>query len=185
MSRLELGSHTGTHIDAPKHFIRGGQSVDNLSLQSLIGQCQVAAISHGGNKITADDVNQLEPGVERVIFKTSNTTRRLLEQKEFTVDFVALDESAGQALVKRQIKLVGVDYLSVEEKGAKGHPVHNTLLSAGIVALEGCNLVDVPAGKYRVYALPLRIEDGDGAPARVILEKIQDTRNNNQTKNWV
>lgn len=173
VSRLELGSHIGTHIDAPKHFVRGGTSVDNLPLESLIGDCLVVEIKHNG-QITARDINQLGQGRARVLFKTSNTSRRLLEKAEFAVDFVSLDESAAQAIVKQGMKLVGVDYLSVEAKGAAGHPVHNILLKAGVVCLEGCNLVDVPAGHYKIYALPLRIEGGDGAPARVILEITND-----------
>jgi arylformamidase len=169
VSDIVFGSHTGTHIDAPKHFKNKG-SVDEIDLQSLMGECYVVEVGHEGH-ISSDDIDKLPNGIERVIFKTSNTKRGLLDDPEFHKDFVSLDESAAAAIVARKIKLVGLDYLSVEQKGAKNHPVHNTLLKAGVVSLEGCVLYDIAPGKYEIIALPLRIQDGDGSPARVILKK--------------
>jgi arylformamidase len=169
VSDITVGSHTGTHIDSPKHFKNKG-TVDEIDLQSLIGECLVVEITHEG-QINSSDVDNLPDGTERVIFKTSNTSRNLLDDQEFHKDFVSLDVSAAEAIVKKGIKLVGVDYLSVEQKGAKGHPVHNTLLKAGVVSLEACYLKDINPGKYEIIALPLRIKEGDGSPARVILKK--------------
>ena len=172
VSRLEMGSHTGTHIDAPKHFIRGGDSIDNLFLDSLIGKCVVVELEYSGNLISKEDIDKIPKGFERVIFKTENSRKNLLTKNEFETNFVSLSLEAAEELVKRNFKLVGVDYLSVEAKGSPGHPVHNTLLKNNIVSLEGCNLVDIVSGEYKIYALPLRIEGGDGSPARVVLEKL-------------
>jgi len=168
VSSVQFGSHTGTHIDAPKHFVRDGGSLDNLALDALIGDCMVAEITHAG-QITEDDIVALPKGITRVIFKTSNTERGLLEKPDFEIDFVSLDESAAQAAVAAGLQLIGVDYLSVEKKGAVGHPVHNTLLQNSIIAIEGCWLKDVVPGEYHLTALPLRITDGDASPARVVL----------------
>ena len=171
ISTIHCGSHTGTHVDAPKHFIINGSSVDKLPLSSLVGECYVADINHNGPTITARDIFLIPLNIERVLFKTKNTERGLLSKMGFTTDYISLDKSAVQTLIKRGIKLVGVDYLSVEAKKSPGYPVHKTLLNAGIIIIEGCSMKDIKPGKYELIALPLRIKGGDGSPARVILRK--------------
>lgn len=173
VSKIRFGSHTGTHIDAPKHFIENGNSIDNLLLSSLIGECHVLNIKHSGHLITTKDISGLPRNAKRVVFKTKNTEKGLILNKDFRVDYISLDKNAAQELVKRKVKLVGIDYLSIEAKGSAGHPVHKTLLKAGIIIIEGCNLKGIKPGKYELIALPLRIKDGDGSPARVILKKTK------------
>ncbi len=166
---LACSSHTGTHVDAPKHFIPEAGTIEQIALEKLLGPCVVADFGSVQGFITAHDIASLPQGVTRIIVKTSNTSRNLLDDSEFHEDYVSFDESAAHALVERGVLFVGVDYLSVEAKGSPGHPVHKTLLAAGVVILEGCYIKDVPPGEYNLIALPLKIVDGDGAPTRAIL----------------
>lgn len=172
-STLTMSSHAGTHIDAPRHFLpddAGG--IDAIPLSSLVGPAVVVKIN--------DNIKIIEPehcatidfsATPRVLFRTSNSTRGLLESTTFTQDYVFLSERAAVFLVKHGVKLVGIDYLSVEQKGNPGHPVHTTLLQAGIVIVEGIVLAHVPAGNYSLIALPLRIAESDGSPCRVLLSQ--------------
>jgi len=168
VSGLKLTTHTGTHIDAPKHFVSDGGSVDEIDPKKLLGPCIVHEIAHTGH-ITEDDINSLPEGVLRVIFKTANTKSNLLDDPNFHMEFVTLTPESAQAMIERGIVFVGVDYLSVEPPGTPGHPVHRLLLKEDIVILEGCYLKDITPGAYHLHALPLRIRGGDGSPARAIL----------------
>ena len=161
-----MGSHTGTHIDAPYHFLRQGRTVDKLPLKSLIGPCRVFEIP-GANKITARHIKQLDlDNVTRVLFKTRNS---LAWGKSFNKSFTYISSEAAQILVQRKVRLVGVDYLSVEKFGSRDFATHLILLRHGVVILEGLMLKGIKPGGYDLVALPLKIKGGDGSPARAIL----------------
>jgi arylformamidase len=166
LSRLRFGSHTGTHVDAPEHFIGGATTVDEMPLDVLIGPVQVVDARDVEEEIGPDLVErELEEGSERVIFATRNS--ELWKRPKFTFDFVDISPDASALLVERGVRLVGIDYLSVGPVDT-----HLELLSHGIVLLEGLDLTDVSAGKYRLFALPLRIAGCDGAPARAVLTSL-------------
>lgn len=168
VSRLTLGSHTGTHIDAPRHFLRDGTGVDKIDPDKLIGPCSVIEVTPDGAGISKVNLQNLR-FEKRVLFKTRNSEH--LQDAAFYDDYVFLTEDAADHLIEHGVVLVGIDYLSIEKRGAKGHPVHTKLLEKGVVIIEGVNLSGVEAGTYSIAALPLRIEGLDGSPARVFLEK--------------
>jgi arylformamidase len=153
LSRLDLGVHSGTHVDAPLHFLDGGASVETLPLDVLVGPCVV---------VEGLDPAAVPAGAERVLFKTPNG--RLWERDEFSEDFVALDAEAARALVAAGVRLVGIDYLSIGDEEA-----HRILLGAGIVAVEGLDLREAEPGDYRLVCAPLKLVGAEGAPARVLL----------------
>jgi arylformamidase len=169
VSRLVLGTHTGTHVDAPKHFIDDGAGVDELPLDLLIGRARVLEINTRG-PITADDL--IAAGLRedlRVLFKTPNSA--LWNSPEFHTDYAHLSDTAARYLVDQGVKVVGIDYLSIEQFKKAGAPAHKTLLSNGVIIIEGLNLSEAEPGMYEMYCLPLRISGGDGAPARVVLKR--------------
>lgn len=168
VSRLALGSHTGTHVDAPAHFVRGGAGVDRLPLDVLLGPARVLACPPG--PIGAATVAGHARSGERLVLKTGNSA--LWRRGTFAADYQALTLEAARALVEAGVGLVAIDYLSIEAFGVPGHPVHRCLLEAGVVVLEGLDLSGVEAGRYELCCLPLRIRDGDGAPARALLRAI-------------
>lgn len=168
VSNIGFGSHTGTHIDAPKHFVKGGISIDQIDLNRLIGPCQVIEYIGEGDLTLKECVDQ-QITQERVLFKLGNSP--LLKQKEFIEEYRALTSEVAEFLVEGDIKLVGVDYLSVERKGSPGHPTHIKFLKNEVVIIEGLDLENVEPGEYQLIALPLKIESGDGCPARVVLIK--------------
>jgi arylformamidase len=168
VSRMALGSHTGTHVDAPAHFVRGGAGVDRLPLDVLLGPASVLACPPG--PIGAATVAGPARRGERLVLKTGNSA--LWRRETFAADYQALTLDAARTLVEAGVGLVAIDYLSIEPFGAPGHPVHRCLLEAGVVVLEGLDLSGVEAGRYELCCLPLRIRDGDGAPARALLRKI-------------
>jgi arylformamidase len=169
VSRLILGTHTGTHVDAPRHFIEDGVTVDALSLDLLIGRARVVEISKRGG-IGAEEL--AEAGLRedlRVLLKTSNSA--LWNDTGFHQEYTYVNEEGARYLVEQGVKVIGVDYLSVEQYKKAGAPAHRTLLSQGVVIIEGLNLSEVEPGMYEMYCLPLRVAGGDGAPARVILKR--------------
>jgi arylformamidase len=172
VSMLNFGAHTGTHVDAPAHFIEGAAKVESLSLESLIGEAQVVAVPDDVYVIDEEFVRKhCTPGAERVIFKTRNSAFWSEVKLQFHSDFTYLDLPAAKWLVEQGIKLVGIDYLSIEKFASEKHETHIALLSRGVVILEGLNLTGITAGKYELICLPLRLRSnkGDGAPARVVL----------------
>jgi len=171
VSRLEMGTHTLTHVDAPRHIENGGLTVDRLPLDLLIGPVVVVEPRYEDNIITATDLGELgiRRGVERLLIKTRNSELWVGGPYEFETDYVSLSKDAGLWLLSRGIKLVGVDYLSVDAFDSHELEVHHTLLEEGVVILEGLNLSQVPEGRYQLICLPLKVRDGDGAPARVVL----------------
>lgn len=167
ISRWRLGSHAGTHVDAPAHFSLGA-TVDQLDPAALIGPCRVLDLPDVP-LITADVLAAHDLiGVERLLLRTCNSRRWVEDPSTFDPDFVGLDEGAARTLLGLGIKLLGVDGLSVEPEDGDGR-VHERLLRAGVVIVEGLNLSAVPAGVYELVCAPLRLEGADGAPARVFL----------------
>jgi arylformamidase len=170
VSRLELSSHTGTHLDAPRHFFADGLAIHELDLEVLMGSTRVCALPQATTHLTADDLRPFDlAGVQRLLVKTRNAA--LWNKPGFQADYIALTESAAHFLVETGVRLVGIDYLSVDAFERQDFPVHRTLLSAGILILEGLNLHAVPPGTYDLYALPLLLQDGDGAPVRAVLRQ--------------
>ncbi len=171
VSRLNMGAHTGTHMDAPHHFIDGMAGIDQSPLTALVGPAQVVELDID-HHIGVDDLEKLNlpAGTERILFKTRNSQFWQDDFGTFHKDFIAVAEDGAKWLVERGYKLVGVDYLSVEQFDAPDeHPVHKTLLGANVVIVEGMNLSGIEPGEYTVMALPIKIKGGDGAPARVLL----------------
>jgi arylformamidase len=173
VSRLCFGAHTGTHVDAPNHFIDGTRRVDELDLEKLVGPCRVVEIDPGVISIGPEHLPPLD-GVERLLLKTRNSDFWSTPEDGFRTDFSYITEAAAKAIVSAGIKLIGIDYLSIEAPGADGHPVHITLLNKEIVILEGIDLREVPPGDYEVICLPLKFVggSGDGSPARTILREV-------------
>jgi arylformamidase len=166
LSRLAFSVHTGTHVDAPSHFIESGGAVETLALDALIGPALVVDARDAENEIDAERVaHELPTGCQRVLFSTRNSG--LWEEPGFCSDSVGISPRAASLLVERGIRLVGIDYLSV------GPPeTHRELLSHNVVLLEGLDLRGVAAGRYRLLCLPLRIVGSDGAPARAVLTTL-------------
>ena len=167
VSTLRLGSHTGTHMDAPRHFIDGAAGIDALALDTLIGPALVAEVDAERLIEPAHLARLLLDRHTRVIFKTRNSS--LWDRSSFAREYVALSLEAAKLLIERGVKLIGIDYLSIEAFGAVGHPVHKALLGAGMVILEGLDLRRVTPAPYELYCLPLRIAGGDGSPCRAVL----------------
>jgi arylformamidase len=169
VSKLVMGTHTGTHVDAPRHFFDEGAGVDGLPLDLLLGRARVVEVTKRGG-IGADELAAagLREDI-RVLLKTSNSA--LWNSDGFHQDYTYLTEAGARYLVDQGVKVVGIDYLSVEQFKKAGAPAHRALLSQGVVIIEGLNLSEADAGMYEMYCLPLRVVGGDGAPARVILKR--------------
>jgi len=171
VSLISFGDHTGTHVDPPIHFIEGGGTVDQLPLDALVGPCVV--VEHTGD--THVDSTWLGGHVPaksaRVLIKTRNSRIWDDPNAKFTRDFIAVNESGARWCVQNGVRLIGIDYLSIEPQGPEkeGYPAHKTLLGAGIVIIEGLDLRAVRGGPYELVCAPLKIAGGDGAPARVFL----------------
>lgn len=167
VSKLSLSSHTATHIDAPAHFIKDGLTVDKLPLEHLMGKVKIFEVPQD-DRITRSFLEKKHIEKEKAIFfKTKNSQH--LNSSKFYEKYTSLSLDAAEYLIEKGIKVVGIDYLSIEEYGSEEYPVHKILLSHGVIVIEGLNLLDVREGDYEFIALPLRIKDCDGAPARVIL----------------
>jgi len=168
LSSFAMGSHTGTHIDAPAHFVAGGGTIESIAVERLVGPALVVEF-HGSGDITAADLGRMGVGgaPPRVLFKTANA--RLWDDPAFHRDFVALSLDAVERLIELGLQLVGIDYLSVEAFDSARYEVHHRLLDAGIVALEGVDLRQVPPGEYLLVCAPLKLTGAEGAPARVFL----------------
>ena len=171
VSLLEMGAHTGTHMDAPAHFVRGGIGIDKMPVDAAIGSARVIPI-RDRKSIKADELlrHRIRRG-ERILFKTYNSDH-CWDTDSFVEDFVYLSAAAAQYLVERQVRLVGVDYLSVGGFRADGVESHQALLKAGIWIIEGLNLKRVRPGRVQLVCLPLKIAGGDGAPARALVRPM-------------
>ncbi len=171
VSAIGLGSHTGTHIDAPRHLFPNGRTIDQLPFDSLMGEAWVCRLNPGLTAVTAQALESAEipKEVRRLLLATGNGLLWNGNDWSFSSQFVALSKDAAEWVVARGINLLGIDYLSVDTFDSPGLPAHRTLLSHDVVVVEGLDMRDVPAGPYRLCCLPLRLEGADGAPARVVL----------------
>ena len=172
VSRIEASVHHGTHIDAPLHYIADGKSIETLPLEVLMGRATVVALPDV-DMITESVLDSVAfpPNCERILFKTGNSDLWNELEHEFHYDSVTVTPEAAQILVDRGVRLVGVDYLSVEEYGLEGNATHKILLGAEVVIVEGLDLRAVDSGEYEMACLPIKISGSDGAPARVVLWK--------------
>jgi len=169
-TQLSSSVHVGTHVDAPRHFLKDGITVEQLPLEVLTGPCYVAQLPDGIDAITAEvlDRTEITSEMKRVLFGTSNSHYWAKGESKFQTDFVAITEDGAEWLVGRGIQLVGIDYLSIAPY-SEAIPTHQVLLRAGVVVVEGLNLSNIMRGFYDLYCLPLKIVGSDGAPARAIL----------------
>jgi arylformamidase len=168
VSALALGSHSGTHIDAPSHFVPGGETVDRVPLERLIGPAVLLDLRDAGAAVGAAELARQDlRGQRRVLLRTRNSA--LPAGAGFTRGYCALALDGAEYLLERGVELVGIDALSIEAFGSEDYPVHHLLLGRGVVIVEGLDLSVVPAGLYRFICLPLRLEGLDGAPARAVL----------------
>jgi arylformamidase len=175
VSLLHFGAHTATHVDAPAHFIEGAAKVDAMPLDALLGKARVIHIPDEVDAITPVHLSPEDlAGATRVLFKTRNSAFWANTTEGFRQDFTYLTPDAARVLLQAGIRLVGIDYLSVEKFQAERHETHELLLSKGIVIVEGLDLREVGAGDYELICLPLKIADGsgDGAPARAVLRTL-------------
>jgi arylformamidase len=170
VSELRLGSHTGTHVDPPVHFLAGEVGVDALDLEIFLGPAVVADLT-GADEVGSSELEglNLPPETERLLCRTRNSELWSQQPVEFPDDYVAVTPDGAAWLVDRGIRLVGVDFLSVEKDGPPAFPVHRTLLIGGVVIVEGLDLSGVEPGPYTFVCFPLRIVGGDGSPARAVL----------------
>jgi arylformamidase len=162
LSRLDLGLHSGTHVDAPLHFVDGGAAAEALPLEVLIGPAHVVEIAGASAAIDAAALESLPRAAERILLKTRNS--ELWERDSFVEDYASLSADGAGLLVERGVRLVGIDYLSIGDEAA-----HRTLLGAGVVAVEGLDLRGVEPGEYTLVCAPLKLVGAEGAPARVLL----------------
>ncbi len=171
LSAASMSLHTGTHMDAPLHFLEGGAALDRMPLDATIGPARVIEIrdtvSIKPEELAAHDIRR----GERILFKTANSGR-CWKSQEFVANFVYISKEAARFLADRGIRTAGIDYLSVGSPEADGDETHRILLGAGIWIIEGLDLSAVEAGNYELICLPLKIAGSDGAPARAILRKF-------------
>ena len=171
LTRVAMSAHTGTHMDAPLHFIKDAPTIDEMPFHAAIGPARVIPI-HNRKAITLEELepHRIEPN-ERILFKTVNSDR-IWHKEQFNEGFVFIDESAAKHLAKRGVLLVGVDYLSVGGFKQDAVETHHALLDSGIWVIEGLNLNGVEPGRYELICLPLKLVDSDGSPARAVLRRI-------------
>jgi len=177
ISKIEFDIHVGTHVDAPLHFRENGNPVEQLDLEVMVGPAVVADLMNLRN-ITADDLEalNLQIGIERLLLRTTNSRLLANGVNEFSEDFVALTADAAQWVVNNGIRLIGIDYLSIQ-RYSDDSLTHLILLSAGVIIVEGLNLLEVEAGHYELICLPLKIIGAEGAPSRAILRPLKAINN--------
>jgi arylformamidase len=172
LSMVEMGNHTGTHIDAPLHFIKGGATIDEIPASKLLGPALVIEVSQSAKIVDAAELNRHEwHGAKKILFKTRSSYDNFWADKEFHKDFVGVAPDAAQLLADAGVDLVGVDYLSAEQFGAPAPLTHRTLLGKGIVIVEGLDLRQVSGGNYELTVLPVRLKGLEAAPARALLKR--------------
>jgi arylformamidase len=175
LSVYSLGAHSGTHIDAPMHFIANGAPVDQVALDRLIGAARVIDIPDSVRVIDAAELNRHDwKGAKRVLFRTRSSQRGWMDSVKFHRDFAYIAPDAAQLLADAGVVLVGVDYISAEEFGATAPRTHQILLGRGIPIVEGLDLRPAPAGDYEMIVLPLEVAGHEGAPARAVMRKMRD-----------
>ena len=170
VSRLACGVHTGTHVDAPHHFLNDGRTVESLSLELLVGPAILVQVPEQVKIVDADVLEKaaIPSGTERLLLKTRNSRLWERAEREFFSGFVGISVDGAKWLVQHNIKLIGIDYLSIAPY-KQSLPTHRVLLEAGVIIVEGMDLSAISPGAYTIYCLPLKLVGSDGAPARVIL----------------
>jgi arylformamidase len=165
---LTMSAHTGTHMDAPLHFVNNGESIDRMPLTATIGPARLIQIEHA-EFITPEELSRhgIQPG-ERILFKTRN----IWDTSSFLKKFVHCNAPAARHLVERKVQTIGIDYLSIGAYEGDGVETHQILLGAGVWVIEGLDLSQLEPGNYDLICLPLKILNGDGAPARAVVRKI-------------
>jgi len=173
LSKLSLGAHSGTHIDAPQHFIRDGISIDKVPLDALIGRARVIEIPDSVQSIDAAELNRHKwRDAERLVFRTRSAMHGWMSSPEFHHDFAFVAPDAAQLIADAGIKLVGIDYISAEKFGAPAPLTHRILLGKGIPIVEGMALESVTAGDYDLIVLPMKVAGHEGAPARAVMRRV-------------
>ncbi len=168
VTHLDISAHTGTHVDAPAHFFRRGETVDAMPPDAMIGPARVLRIQDP-EQVTADELARfdVQPG-ERLLLQTHNSDRRWWEEP-LSSSYVHLSPEAALYLAGQQVKLLGIDALSVDGPQSARYEAHRTLLSAGVWVVEGLDLTQAEPGQCELLCLPLRLAGADGAPARVLM----------------
>jgi len=169
LSKVTMGTHTGTHIDAPRHAVIGANNLEQIPLETFIGACKVFDVSHKqpGDAVKIEDIRKEEIGKgDRILFKTSNSERGF---EKFHDDYVYIDGDLADWLAEREVALVAIDALSIKQRGSPDQRPHTSLLSKNIPIIEGINLKGVEAGEYELVCLPLKFEGVEASPARVVL----------------
>lgn len=181
LSRIIMSSHCGTHVDPPRHFIDGAAGVDRLRLELLVGEALVAEFP-GVRAIGRSELEQVPlEGVRRLLLKTGNA--HLWKDPEFSADFAYLAQDGAEFLLEKGVRLVGIDYLSIEKYNGSGD-IHRLLLEHGAIVIEGLDLEHAHPGRYDLVCLPLRLKDGDGGPARAVLIARDETNFDPHTTRW-
>ena len=184
LCHMHMGNHMGTHIDFPAHVIEGGKTSSDYPLDALIGNGIIVELPESAKSINAQFV--AEQNIHKndfVFFKTSNS--KLPREKEFSSKFVYLEPDAAKVLVEKGVKIVGIDYLSIDNYEAEDLPVHQILLSNEVLIVEGLQLTDAPAGRCKLYILPVKVANMDGLPVRAFMETLDNEISDNNTKNQV
>jgi arylformamidase len=171
VSRLALGSHAGTHVDPPLHFFDGAPGMDRLDLDQLNGPCAVVDVDPARSAIATEDLRGVPAGTRRVLFRTANSAR-WARSLTFFPDYVPLTAEAAEGLLQAGVRVVGIDALSIESDATGTFPIHRRLLGGKALIIEGLLLDAVRPGPYDLVCLPLKIRNGDGGPARVVLRSF-------------
>jgi arylformamidase len=172
LSVLSMGAHSGTHIDAPMHFVAGGAPIDQVPLAPLIGPARVIDITDGVQAIDAGELNRHQwKGAQRIVFRTRSSVRGWMTSPTFHRDFAYVAPDAAQLMADAGVQLVGIDYISAEQFGAPAPLTHRILLGKGIPIVEGLALEGVAAGDYDLIVLPMKVRGHEGAPARAVLRR--------------
>lgn len=170
LSKIVMGTHTGTHVDAPRHALPDGVSLDQIPLETFIGSCRVLDFTKSAGSISASDLENA--GVnkgERILAKTQNS---IIGFEKFRDDYIFLSGDGADYLAELGITLFGIDYFSIKQRGSNDHRPHTSLLAKNIPIIEGIDLSKVPAGEYNLFCLPLKFTGVEGGPARVILTSL-------------
>ncbi len=169
LSKLTMSAHSGTHIDTPAHFIPHGRTLDSYGVQEFIFPARVIKINNPQTILPSELTDlDIKPG-EALLFKTDNSITGRCKNRSFTDKFIYLSLSAAEFCVEKKIKLVGIDYITIEKHGDGTYPVHQVILENDILVLEGVDLSLVPPGSYTLMCLPLKIKGGEASPVRAVL----------------
>lgn len=169
LSALSMSAHSGTHLDAPAHFVAGGKALEEFAVEQFLLPALVAAVPEAP-AVTPQAVAALDPGPgEAVLFKTDNSTSGRVHRGSFDEDYVYVEPEAARCLVEKGVRLVGIDYLSIDRHDSSDHPSHHVLLGSDVLILEGIDLSAVDPGRYTLICLPLRLAHCEASPVRAVL----------------